>query len=486
MKIYRTLLLLTAAGWLLILTGCSVHQPGEYGFGPLPEAYSEKASGGENPAASVGRWWERFKDRKLNMLVEEALAGNLDVAQAYARLDQVAAIQAATQGARQPTLILDGRAARSRQYSAVGEGISSIGSLSMAASYEIDLWQKLRSQREAARLKTLASQEAVFSIYLGLTTRLVDLYYQAVEQRAQLQLMDASVASHEETVARVEARYRAGIATALDLYQARRNLAAAKARQPLAVAGLARIEHSLAVLMGKPPAREIAGDLAILPPAPVAFAAGLPADLLSRRPDIRAAALKIKAQDAEVAATIADRFPSFNLIADYGRTNLALGSTGVTGAFWSLLMSFSQPIFDGGRRRAEVERNQALLRERVAAYQQTVLNAFQEVEDSLIANRTTEERLELLGELETVAGANLRNSEQSYFQGVGDYLPILVAQRGVNDVKSRLLAAQRQLISDRISLVRALAGDWLRELPPSSPETGVNTEPQNIQCRRKK
>ncbi len=481
----RILLLLPVVAGALILAGCRVHRPGEYRFGPLPDGYSEKASAAENPAASVGRWWERFGDRKLNTLVEEALAGNLDVARAYARLDQLAAAQAATQGARQPLFSLNGRAVRARQYSAVGESISSTGTLSLAASYEIDLWQKLKSQREAARFKTLASQEAVFAVYLGLTTRLVDLYYQAVEQRAQLRLLDDELALWDEILARIEFRYQAGVAAAPELYQARRDLVAARARRPALVAGLARIEHQMALLIGKAPAREIAGDLAVLPPAPVAFAAGLPADLLTRRPDIRAAALDIKAQDAEVAAAIADRFPSFNLMADYGRTNLALGSTGVTGAFWSLLISLSQPVFDGGRRRAEVDRNQALLRQRVAAYQQVVLNAFQEVEDSLIANRTTEERLKLLGELEDVAGAKLRMSEQSYFQGVGDYLLILAGRQRLNGVQGRLLAAQRQLISHRISLIRALAGDWLRQLPQASPESIVNRAAEIIGSKAK-
>ncbi|MDX1777193.1 MAG: efflux transporter outer membrane subunit, partial [Desulfobulbales bacterium] len=439
----------------------SVHEPIALAPGPVPETFLE-----EQKNAVVrqigGRWWELFNDTVLNGLMEEALAHNLDLARAYARLDQLAAAYHIVDSQRRPFLNLGGTASRDKQHSSMGDTLGNTYRLSVNAGYEVDLWQKLKNQSEAAWLVTLSARENIKTLYITLTAQLADLYFIAVEQRSQLQLLEAIIASYEDTVERVGSRYHSGQASALAVYQSRQELAVARQRRPIFERTLARTEHAIAVLLGRLPEKSVSGSLTSLPDVGTIFSAGLPADLLQRRPDIEGAFLQVKAQDVRLAAAIADRFPSLSLSGAFGVSWFDFGST-TSGSFWSLLAGAGQPIFDSGRRKAEEERNRAALRETVANYRQTVLTAFQEVEDGLSDNRTTEERLALLKEQESVSSANVRVARDGYFHGINDYLPVLIAERQYFDVQIQVIAAKRQLVSDRITLVRALGGNWMEE-----------------------
>ncbi len=183
--------------------------------------------------------------------------------------------------------------------------------------------------------------------------------------------------------------------------------------------------------------------------------------MISRRPDLESALRRVESADYRIAAAIADRFPSISLSGSIGSLRQEITGGLITGEFWSLLSNLALPILDGGRRRAEVERNQAILAEAVAAYQQKVLVAFQDVEDALANNYTQAKRIDRLEETAEATGATLRLSLERYLAGITDYLPVLTAQRTDFDVRSRLLTARRQLLSDRISLARALGGTWM-------------------------
>jgi len=448
---------------LLALPGCTLHRPQQATLpAPLPAAYVEQAAE-TAPVPAVERWWENFADARLNALIEEAFAANPELDQAFARLQQAEAQLGTVRAAQLPSLNLGGAAGRSRQSGPTGAVTADSFRLSAAAGFELDLWGKLAARTKAARLEVDAARENVKTLYLSLSARVADLYFLAVEQRAQLELADRSIAAYADTLERVERRYREGLVPALDLYQSRQTLAAARARRPLFANTLAATEHALAVLLGRYPEAETGGSLAELPLGPAAFPAGLPARLLARRPDIAAAQLRLEASDARIAAAIADRFPSFNLLGSYGGASNELGELLNSGnIFWSLLLDLAQPLYDGGRRSAEVERNRGLFRENLARYQATVLAAFQEVEDALAANRTTEERITFLGQRVEASRAALRLALDRYLQGLSDYLPVLTAQGLQFDAESQLLAARRQLLTDRISLARALGGEWMK------------------------
>ncbi len=444
-------------------SGCGIHrQRAIHPPSPVPDSYvRQEIPPAESPP--IGRWWETFKDDVLNDLMKEMLANNLDLDQSFARLSQLRAATRQAESVLYPTLAAEGEAGRSRQQGISGSDTGTSYRLSLAAGYEIDFWNRNRSGAEAAMLEERASREDTRSLFITLSAELVDLYYLAVEQKAQITLTDGTIDSFEDTLELVTRRYVQGLVSALDVYQARQNLSFAKASRPVFEANLAMAEHAIAVLLGRYPERNLAGKVADLPETPEAFPSGIPSQLLARRPDVQAEFLRVKAGDARLAQAIADRFPSFNLLGNYGRAGTSFSTGDVTGIFWNLLASAALPVIDGGRRKAEVDRSEAAFRESLARYRKKVLTSFQEVEDALVNNRTTEERIRQLKQQVAATGGALRLSLDRYLLGLSDYLPVLTAQNADFTARSQLLAARRQLISDRISLARALGGDWMED-----------------------
>ncbi len=451
--------------WSLLslgLAGCSVHSPQAIPLpGPVPEAFTEARP--NPPEPPVGQWWLQFSDPHLSALIEEAFAANPELAQALARLEQAEAVLRVSRAAQLPAAGLEAAGGRTRS---PGLGLPERGSqdsfnLSAAASFELDLWGKLAARTAAARLETAATREEVKTVYLTLSARVADLYFQAIEQRAQLELADRTITAFNDTLERVERRYREGLVPALDLYQSRQNLTAARARRPVIENTLAATDHALATLLGRFPGEEITGSVVLPDDLPV-LSSGLPSRLLVARPDISAALLRLKASDERIGAAIAERFPNVSLTGNYGSSSAELGDLFTSGQiFWNLLVNLTQPLFDGGRREAEIDRSRALFRENLGRYHQAVLNAFREVEDALVANRTGAERIGHLRERVAASAAALRLALDRYLFGLSDYLPVLTSQTLLFDAESQLLAARRQLIADRITLARALGGDWM-------------------------
>ncbi|MEJ2200326.1 MAG: efflux transporter outer membrane subunit [Desulfuromonadaceae bacterium] len=450
--------------WLLpLLGGCVLHQPQPVAAPSLPDSYGA-GSLAEGTLKVPERWWTQFDDPQLDRLLEQAFAGNLELRQALARLEQLQAVRRQTAAAQQPYVNLEASGGRVRQAVAGAARTSNSYRLAVAAGFELDLWRKLEARTAAAGYDMLASQRDLETLYLSLSAQLADFYYLAVEQRAQLELTDHTVAAFADSLARVEDRYRSGLVPAVDVYQARQNLAAAKSRRPQYERTLAQTEHALSLLLGRYPDRSLAGDGADIPRVKLPLAVGLPAQLLLLRPDIDAALARLKASDQRIGAAVAERFPSFTLTGSYGGASTELDSLLQSpNIFWNLLLNVTQPLLDGSRRQAEVDRSQAVFREQLAAYQQTLLRAFQEVEDALVQEQTSVGRIALLEERVAAAGAARRLALDRYLQGITDYLPVLLAQTSEFEAESQLLAARRQLVSDRIALSRALGGRWMEE-----------------------
>jgi NodT family efflux transporter outer membrane factor (OMF) lipoprotein len=448
---------------LVIIYGCSLHkrQPIEPPAS-MPEAFIEESQVADT-VYPKGKWWKQFNDETLNALMDEAFKNNLDITVAFARLEQVQAVTRATKTAQMPFLDVEGDIKRESSPSFLGDYTGNSYQVSLLAGYEVDLWEKYKSQTKAATLETEATYEDIKALYMGLSAQLVELYYLAVEQRAQLSLTDSTIDSFQEALERVELRYRQGLAPALDVYQAQQNLARARAGRPVFEANLAITEHALATLLGRYPDRETAGALTVIPEIPGAFPAGIPSEMLARRPDIQAALLRVKASDELIASAIADRFPSFNLIGSYGKSSAAFVTGDIVGVFWNAILNVAQPVFDGGRLSAEVDRTRAVFKENLALYHKAVLTAFQEVEDALARNRTSEEHIVLLSHQRESSSNALRVSTFRYMEGLSDYLPVLAAQQSLYESESAILAARRQLISDRVQLARALGGEWMDE-----------------------
>ncbi len=445
----------------VFLVSCSINRPKTIDI-PTPDSFIEDTVD-SSKIPETGRWWKFFNDKRLNGLMEEAFSKNLDIAQAYAHLDQLQAVYKSTKAAEAPFLDINAQASRDSQPGISGSTVGNNYSLSLAAGYEIDVWKRFKNRSKAAALEKEASKEDIESLFITLSAQVADLYYLAVEQRAQLKLADETINSFQETLARVEERYREGLVSVLDVYQARQNLASAKASRPAFEAGLAVAEHGLSVLIGRFPEKNISGALRDIPPAQKAFPAGIPSQVLAMRPDIQKEILQLKASDARVAAAIADRFPSFNLLGGYGASQTALSTGDISGTFWNIIIKLAQPVLNGGRLRAEVGRAKAVYMEHLAGYHKSVLNAIKEVEDALARSRSTEENIRYLKEQVDVTDNALRLSVERYMQGLSDYIPVLTSQNLHFEAQKRLLSARRQLISNRISLARALGGRWMKD-----------------------
>ncbi len=452
----------TALLFLILINGCSLRkQPLDYSVN-LPDSFSQgPAAEGAFPVQ--GKWWKHFGDEHLNALMEEAFLSNLDIAQAYERYNQAQAVFRSAESVGSLQINIAASASRSRQ--SLPSGIQTAGryGLSAAASYEIDVWKKLSSRAEAARLESSASQNDVRALYISISASVADLYYLAAEQSAQVELADRTIASFRETLQGVENRYLEGLVPVIDVYQARQNVAIAEARRIVFRKNLEVALNALSVLLGKFPFEKARPNFSELPEPPD-FRAGLPSQMLIHRPDIRAALFRVQASDERLAAAIADRFPSFSLTGSAGGlSEQARNILDSPNLFWSLLIDAVQPILDGGRRRAEVERSEAVLRERLLAYHKTVIEAFREVEDALVRSREAGLLIERLSERVSAATEELRFATDNYLLGLNDYLPVLLAQRRYYESAGALLDARRQFITARIELARAVGCGWMEE-----------------------
>ena len=443
---------------VVIFTGCSVHKAHiKEPLIEMPAAFSEQS--GETSYS--GQWWKQFGDEKLDYLMEEVFKHNLDIVQAYERLQQSVSILKKTGAAGLPIVNIEGSGGRTRQPGAFGALTSDAYSVSAKASYEIDLWKKVDSSTNAARFDMLATEQNLKALYISISAQVAELYYQAVEQRAQLALSDNAIVSFQDTLARVERRYKEGLVPSIDLYQSRQNLAAAKAQRPLFESNLAVTLNALSVLAGRFPDKDIGGTNMVLENSPD-MKTGLPSQLLMNRPDIRSSLMKLKASNERISTAVADRFPSFNLVGSYGGASDEVGTIlDSPNILWIALLQITQPIFDGQRRKAEVDRAEAEFRGQLAEYHQSILNAFREVEDSLARINASIKRIAMLSDQVNAASNSHRLALERYMQGLSDYQPVLTEQRSLFISKSDLLQAKRQLISDNIQLARALGGEWV-------------------------
>ena len=444
----------------VLLTACNPLRPEPVQPPVLPESYSV------SPLTEAIRpgdlWWEDFRDQELDRLQQQMFAGNLDLRQTLHRIEQLETLQRVQQAGLLPSLNLNGSISRSQSLAASGETRTTSSSLSVAAGYEVDLWNKLRDRATAAELTRLAGEDEAKTLLLSLSAQLAEQYFLAVEQQAQLDLLRQQVERSRDLLEIITGRYRAGLTTSSALYQARRNLATIEAQVPAYRTTLAQAENALALLLGQPPG-SVNVSRRQLPALDNLVDIGLPADLLTRRPDISAALLQLEAADRELAATLADRLPALDLSATLGRSANRLAGGDVDGTIWSLALGLTQPLFDGGRLKALSDQQRAVRAEQLAAGRQTMLSALEEVESSLIAEQNSAETAIRLERQRAVNASFLRVTRENYLSGLTDSSDWLNSEIDQLGILSQQLSNQRQWLSNRISLVRALGGSWMSE-----------------------
>ena len=425
----------------------------------VPETVPEQFSTTGDEALEE-RWWESVGDTTLNRLIEQALADNLTLKGAYARLAQAEATARKQGAALFPGIDIQGSASRIEQ-SDDGPTRRDFTNLSVGAvaSYEIDLWGRVRSLSAAAALDWESSREDLQAAAISLAAQVASTYYQLVEQQQQLQVLADQLELNEQVLELVTLRFRRGQVKATEVLRQRQLVESTRGEMALTAGRRAVFAHALSILLGRPPDEVVVdetGRFTTLPPSPDT---GLPADLVQRRPDVRRAFLALLAADRRAAAAVAARFPRISLSAQGSTSGEEAGDL-FHNWMGNLAANLLLPLFDAGERKAEVDRSQATAAERLYAYEQTVLVALREVEDALIQEARQRDYLDNLEAQLALLREVVARTRDNYTSGAATYLQVLDALRTHQQLERSALLARRQLVGLRVDLYRALGGGW--------------------------
>ncbi len=439
-----------------------------------PAAWTAPLDEAANAVPSASSWWTTFGDANLDAVVAEALEHNYDL-QAAAAAVTAAEAQARIAGAELKPQVGAGFDAGRRQQVFVGLPIPGSGGVlksrsssfgaGLNVSWEADLWGRLRAGKAAAVSDARAAQADYDGARLSLAGQVAKAWFAVVEAGRQVQLASDTTGSRRTTAERIEARYRRGVAPPLELRLARSNQASAESTLELRRRQLDAAGRQLEVLRGRYPGGKATSDFppspANLPEVPPAIPAGLPSELVARRPDLQAAERRLEASGFRVREARRALYPRITLTGSGGTSSDSLGDL-VDGDFtvWSIAGSLLQPIFQGGRLRAAVDFAEASRDRTLALYAQGVLRAFAEVESALAAERLLAAEEAALAVATGESKAAVRLAEDRYQAGVGDYLTILESQRQSFLTESRLLTLRALRLSNRADLHLALGGDF--------------------------
>ena len=446
------------------LSGCAVKMPERSAFSlELPGRW---AAGAGSTNALASDWWKSLGNLKLNGLVQEALANNPNLQVTAVRLEQARLRQRIAGADRRPSLnaSLDANKKRSNFIGLPIGGASVLTSRSenygftLSSSWEMDMWGRIRAGQIAASMNTAAARMELRAGKQSLAAQTVKAWITLTEAREQLGLAAANVGILETTVRQADLRFGLGVGSALDLRLAETKLFAARAVVEQWRSSRARAQRQLEVLLGRYPEGVLDG-LAVLPELPSAIPAGLPSQLLTRRPDILGAHSRLIAADARTAVANADLYPKFSLTASGGTSSDELENLLNNHMLvWSLGVNLTQPIFNSGRLRANVKLRESLAIEAVSQYRSTVLNAFAEVETALNNERLLSEREAKLSNAASKAAQAFKLAEDRYSRGLGHFARMLDTQRRVNELRGQQVGVRRLLLENRVNLHLALGG----------------------------
>lgn len=413
-------------------------------------------------------WWQLFQDPTLSALQTQVMADNANLQLSAAQVRAAQAALGSSQAGLWPSLGLGASASRARAASGSGSNanpVSTSYSLSAQASWEPDLWGRLSGAVDVARQRLDASRDDLAAARLSLQTLVAQTYFAMRHAEAQGRAVDAAVAAYERSLALTEHRHRAGVAHAGDVAQAQTQLKTAQVQQLELRTQRAQLAHSLATLAGQPSGWVQWPETAQLPQPPTPPAL-LPAQLLQRRPDISAAQRRVAAAKAQVGVSEAAFYPSLTLGA----------SSGSRASHWSDLLSAPQRLWswgpslvlaalDGGSRQAAREQALAGVDQATASYRQTVLTAFQEVEDNLVATAHLQDEHRLQTEGLAAARRALALAEAQYKAGTVSYLSVISAQTAALSSERSLLDLRYRRLVATAQLLKNAAGPWTPPRP---------------------
>jgi multidrug efflux system outer membrane protein len=461
---------------ITLLTGCSVGP--DYVQPSVPQASAYKETGPWKKAEprddiSKGNWYTVFHDPKLNELEAQAQTSNQTLRVAVAKVSEARAVARQAEASFFPTLDFSGTGSRQRTSpnngqlmaqsppgTTVPHTFDSATVVPFDLSYEVDIWGKVRRAFEAAGDQAQASLADYENVLLTLKAEVATTYFAVRTADSQIDVQRRTIKSYQENLDLTNSRFQGGISTQLDVEQAKATLAAAQAELATLEQNRAQLEHALAVLIGRPP------EGFSLPFHPLATAlpaipAGLPSDLLERRPDVAAAERRVAAQNAQIGVAIGAYFPQLNLT---GQTGFDSGDLGMLfnweSRIWSYGPNIQFPIFEGGQISATVKQQKAAYEENVADYRQQVLVAFQDVEDSLSALRYLAQQ----GEAENRAFDSYKKAldltNARYTTGLVSYFDVIQAQGLALSAEQLTVQIKGTRIGTTIQLIKALGGGW--------------------------
>jgi len=482
-----------ACAIVALLSGCTVgpnyqrpaYLPEEHWGEPLAIAPRELPVAGSftpysqasEQRVEIVQWWLTLHDPALDSLVERALAANLGIREAEARLRQARAQRTITAADLYPAVNAGGSYTRSRESAnAAVQGNTLAGTdenlyqQGFDANWELDVFGGNRRNLEAASADLAAAGEDLRDVLVTLLAEIGRNYVDYRGAQQQISIAQTNVTAQQKTLDLTEKRFEGGLTSELDVQQARSQVAATEAQVPMLETRARVALHALGVLLAQPPSslsQELAAETPI-PTGPPSVPVGMPSELLLRRPDLRRAERQLAAATARIGVAVRDLYPRFFLVGAAGLESFQAADAFSWGSrYYSAGPSITWPVFAGGRIHGNIALATAREEELFASYQQVVLTALQEVEDALVAYANEQTRRRSLAE--SVA-ANERATELAknlYSQGLADFLTVLDAQRSLYAQQDLLSQSDRAVTEDLIALYKALGGGWETALPES-------------------
>jgi NodT family efflux transporter outer membrane factor (OMF) lipoprotein len=455
----RLLLLL-----LFVLGGCAVGPDYAKPDVEVPAAFKEAGDwkvAEPKDASPKGKWWEAFNDPVLNGLAEQVSVSNQTLKVSEARYAQARAGVASARAQFYPTLGADASVQRSKGRSLDGTGgVGDSYTASLGASWEIDLWGRIRRSVESSSASEAASAADVEAARLSLQAELATNYFQLRVTDTQIDLLEGTVKAFQQSYDITQNRYRAGVAAKVDVVQAEAQVLSVQAQAIDLRASRASLEHAIAVLIGRPPAMLTVARAAFAPRIPEVPAV-LPSTLLERRPDIAAAERRMAAANAQIGVATAAYFPTLGLSASGGLASDAVTQLfSSSNQFWSVGAALAGTILDFGARGAAVDSARANYDAVVAGYRDTVLQGFREVEDNLATVRWLSEAALVQEQAARAARETVVLTVNQYKAGTVSFLNVAQVQASqLSEDRSTVILLGRRL-SATVGLIRAIGGDW--------------------------
>lgn len=435
--------------------------PGAQGSG-VPAGWSSAAARASRPLspAELAGWWKGFNDPLLDRMVERALATNLDIAQAEARLRQ--AREASIQAGAGYLPSLGASAGGGRNFTSAGAGANANAfSLGLDASWQLDLFGGTRRSVEAARADEAAIHYSLEDVRIAIIAEVATNYIQLRLAQEQLRIAHANAGFQRDNYNIARWRVMAGLSSSLDEQQARTQLAQTEASIPALETSCRNALNRLAVLTGQAPGEATAAlePAANIPEPPAGIAAGIPADTLRQRPDVRAAERNLAAATARIGVAEARLLPSLGISGNIGTSALTVGKLFdvVTG---SLFAQAGQAIFDGGTRRSQVRAQEAAADGALAAYRQAVLGGLEDVENALVASTGADRRTAQLVIAQEAAHNSALLARAQYQSGLTDFQTLLNTEQSLLSAGNSLASSRAERSLAMVKLYNALGGGW--------------------------